>query len=351
MARLIGATTALLLLLAGSALATGPPPAPWGQVGGNPQGTGQSSNIGPSAGALKWAAATGKRVPGFEDAASRVHFGVHGVVVSASSDVFFGSHDGFIYAVSGATGAPLWNFNAYSPIDAPIAIGRSPLSSVEDTIYAGNANGTLYALNMTDGSVLWTFNTKSVTGSTYTGSPVVVPNSNMVLLVSGKYILAITSGGQLEWQGPSACAGTYGISTPSLSQDLSLFYFTCSYPGFEMFSGFVSNGTQTSTTFVINKWPNANRPVVLSDDSIAVVANDVNGEAINVFDPDGSMKWVYNWRYCYPSSTLTVDSAGNFYVPTCDAMLKLAANGSTILWSTPIDGGYSCSSPSMDAGE
>ncbi|WP_138430680.1 PQQ-binding-like beta-propeller repeat protein [Fodinibius saliphilus] len=66
--------------------------------------------------------------------------------------VYFGSSDGFIYALNAITGKLKWKFKTSGEVHATPIVNDS-------LVYAGSMDGTLYALNAADGSLLWDFDT------------------------------------------------------------------------------------------------------------------------------------------------------------------------------------------------
>ncbi|OJW59649.1 MAG: hypothetical protein BGO55_21990 [Sphingobacteriales bacterium 50-39] len=71
------------------------------------------------------------------------------VIAGKNLGVFFGSSDGYLYAINGVTGNLYWKYNLGSQVTG-ITVSNS-------VVYAGNANGTLYAFDMLTGAVKWTF--------------------------------------------------------------------------------------------------------------------------------------------------------------------------------------------------
>ncbi len=70
--------------------------------------------------------------------------------------IYFGSADGFFYAVS-PQGKLLWKYDAGDPLRSSPALGRTPQGG--EVVYFGCGNGKLYALNAADGSLRWAFDT------------------------------------------------------------------------------------------------------------------------------------------------------------------------------------------------
>ncbi len=66
--------------------------------------------------------------------------------------VYFGSGDGNIYAVDGASGAPKWRFQTGDVVHSSPAIS-------DGTLYIGSWDGYLYALDASTGAKKWSFKT------------------------------------------------------------------------------------------------------------------------------------------------------------------------------------------------
>ena len=64
--------------------------------------------------------------------------------------VYFGSNDGFVYALDATNGDLLWRTNMGGAVlSSPAVLG--------ELLYAGSSDGNLYALNLLGGEVVWTF--------------------------------------------------------------------------------------------------------------------------------------------------------------------------------------------------
>lgn len=123
----------------------------------------------------------------------------------SDSMVFFGSYDGHLYAVDADTGKEKWKFKTqgaeepFSQSAAPEydilgAIVSSP-AVAKGIVYFGSCDGYLYALEAKTGAEKWKFNA----GSSLNSSPAV---SNGIIYFGSNdgYFHAIDSNGQLKWK-------------------------------------------------------------------------------------------------------------------------------------------------------
>lgn len=131
----------------------------------------------------------------------------------AQGMIYFGSDDGYVYAVHAATGKPAWRYASGGPVPSSPAIA-------DGTLFFTSYDGKFYALNAKTGALKWKFQTqgerrfeaKGLHGQlpktqtyadiydTYLSSPVVVENS--VYFGSGDggvYALDVESG-TLRWR-------------------------------------------------------------------------------------------------------------------------------------------------------
>ena len=107
-----------------------------------------TGDTGPGAspeGTLKWTFTTGS--------------GIHSSPAVVNGVVYFGSRDGYLYALDAKTGAKIWSFQTGSWVDS------SPIV-VSGVVYCGSNDGCLYALNANTGVELWQFQTRYAVRST-----------------------------------------------------------------------------------------------------------------------------------------------------------------------------------------
>src|SRR3989304_993370 len=77
---------------------------------------------------------------------------IHSSPAVVGGVVYFGSQDGYIYALDALTGAEVWKFQTGSWVDA------SPIV-VDGVLYCGSNDGHLYALSAATGEEIWAFDT------------------------------------------------------------------------------------------------------------------------------------------------------------------------------------------------
>lgn len=81
----------------------------------------------------------------------------------ADSSVYFTSRDNLVYSLNANTGAINWKFEMNPTLPAPYAeweyFAASPVLA-EDKLLVGSGDGNLYALDAQSGSVLWKFKTR-----------------------------------------------------------------------------------------------------------------------------------------------------------------------------------------------
>jgi outer membrane protein assembly factor BamB len=90
--------------------------------------------------------------------------------------VYFGSHDGALYAVNALNGELVWKFDTGRGI-----ISSPTIVQDADLVLIGSSNGRLYGLALKDGAELWRINF----GSEITSVPVAVARSLLVNDQSG----------------------------------------------------------------------------------------------------------------------------------------------------------------------
>lgn len=110
-------------------------------------GDGRLVALEPSTGRLRWTFQTGGEKV-YEPYGYADYF--HSSPAAANGIIFFGSGDGFIYAVNGNDGSLKWRFGTGEPVHA------TPLLS-NGILFVGSFDGTMYALDQQDGRLIWKF--------------------------------------------------------------------------------------------------------------------------------------------------------------------------------------------------
>ena len=144
-------------------------------------------------GTKKWSFMTGGRI------------GSSPSLSSDESTLYFGSEDGYLYALNTSNGSEKWRFKTQS------AIISSPAIDASGTIYIGSLDNCVYAVKK-DGTLAWKYDTGSRIGS----SPSI---SNGIVYVgneSGDLYAIDASNGQLKW---SYKTGGYIMSSPAIDSN------------------------------------------------------------------------------------------------------------------------------------
>ena len=105
--------------------------------------------------------------------------------------VYFGSTDGYIYAVNTLFGTLKWRFSTNDGVPLIHPIYSSPAVDASDNIIIGNGsymNGVLYSLSPTNGAKNWDFSYNQPIGPYYN---TVAINGNTIYLSSIAYLFAI----------------------------------------------------------------------------------------------------------------------------------------------------------------
>ena len=127
-------------------------------------------------------------------------------MIVANGRLFVGSLEGYLYARNATTGAPLWSFNAGSPI-------RHSAAALNGLVVFSTYAGITYALDVTTGTGRWQVNTgPSVT------APLADEAAGRVYIASatGKLTALNSANGSQIWQFD---AGAPILTSPALSWD------------------------------------------------------------------------------------------------------------------------------------
>ncbi|HEX6798013.1 MAG TPA: PQQ-binding-like beta-propeller repeat protein [Ktedonobacterales bacterium] len=130
----------------------------------------------------------------------------------ASSVIYVGSQDNFVYALDAGTGARLWSF----PTNGPITYSSPVIAN--GVLYVGSNDNNLYALNARSGRLVWQYATGGqINGTPTLASGVVYAGSydqyvHAVDATSGKLIRKYNAGGQVFAQ-PVVAEGVLYVVT------------------------------------------------------------------------------------------------------------------------------------------
>ncbi len=108
--------------------------------------------------------------------------GIYGAPVFGNDAVYFGAHDGNVYALNAKTGAPLWRFETADPIVGALTVTDG------GKLYVGSTDGILYTITVADctstcpAGAVETFDT----GSSIWGAPLVIDTAVYVPAMNGR---------------------------------------------------------------------------------------------------------------------------------------------------------------------
>jgi outer membrane protein assembly factor BamB len=125
----------------------------------------------------------------------------------ANGVVYVGSDDGVVFAINASSGQSEWNFSTGGPI------GSSP-TVANGVVYVGSDDGNVYALNAATGTELWSFDTGAAASA-----PAVASGTVFVGSGNGEvYALDATTGEELwSYDTSSGGAGKTGASSPAVA--------------------------------------------------------------------------------------------------------------------------------------
>ena len=194
-------------------------------------------------------------------------------VSSDGSAVYFGSQDGFVYAIN-SSGTELWRFNTGQPVNSSPA-----LSTTGNYIYFGSMLGIFYALRADTGAIFW----NTSVGSAFQSSPAIGPDGTVYVgNDNGRLYAFIAGSGDVRWR---FTTGEGVQSSPAVSNDGTVVYVG-SYDDI-LYAVYTATG--------IEKWRFTNAkndiqgPIAVdANDHIYFGSNDNNVYAVYY---DGSEKW------------------------------------------------------------
>jgi PQQ-dependent dehydrogenase (methanol/ethanol family) len=139
--------------------------------------------------------------------------GIQSFPLAVDGIVYYTSSAGAVWALNGATGAPIWHYQAkidleraegtfYQPYNRGLAIGHG-------NVYIGTTDGRMIALDKDTGNVVWDNEIMSVAKGNkgFTGAPVIVKNNVIIGANGGELsgccgpIFAVDAmSGEVAWQ-------------------------------------------------------------------------------------------------------------------------------------------------------
>jgi outer membrane protein assembly factor BamB len=251
--------------------------------------------------------------------------------VGNDGTIYFGSIDGFVYAVN-ADGALKWRSPTSNDIDlATPAIGE------DGTVYIGSTDGGLYAFNGATGARKWRY---GATSSLY-ASPAIGADGTIYFRDDGT-LHALTSGATSatrKWSFPLS-GGTY--SPPAVGSD-----------------GTIYVGATGGAFYAVN--PDGTQKWKFTAEGDVYTAPAIGGDGTIYFAtlagkvyallPSGAPKW--SWQLSAPANSITSSLAlgadGTVYFPAYDAKLHALRSDGTEKWALAIGGEVRASSPAISA--
>ena len=250
--------------------------------------------------------------------------------VGPDGTVYFGSIDGYLYAIRASDGARKWRYDAGDEIR-----DSAPAVASNGTIYVGSVDGILHAVN-SDGSRRWTYQA----GSTPLGSTPALGADGTIYFRDDDTLHAVTPSGARKWT-RSIGSGTY--SSPVVARDGTV-YIGSAIGQFRAIDP--ANGTP--------KWMfNANgdifsSPAIANDGTILIAT--LNGWLYAIDPTTGSARWslrLGTGESLSSSPVLGVD--GTIYIASYDRRLYAVAGTGTVRWSYLMADEVRASSPAVDA--
>jgi outer membrane protein assembly factor BamB len=263
---------------------------PWPMYLHDPQHTGRSPYRGPQEGKVDWVFETGQEV-------------YSSPAIGANGTIYFGSKDGFLYAIS-SSGGMVWRVYIEAGTES------SPLVSSSGNIYITSSAGYLYSLS-SDGLVNWKF---SLCGRPLISQPTISPNGDFLYLQTlcasngdSSRIYSIRTDGTLYWNLLFEDLTAY---SPALSPDGSALYAPAMGKLYAIdSSGVLKWSYKFDSSSPISR-TQTNSPAVDNDGNVYVVS----GITCWSISSQGSLRWKYMTEWDYPGITPTIGYDGTIYV-------------------------------------
>ncbi|HSW02302.1 MAG TPA: PQQ-binding-like beta-propeller repeat protein [Sedimentisphaerales bacterium] len=302
----------------------------WPSLGGGFARTGQSPDLGPLSGNVRWRFETGAPVTG-------------SVTVGSAGHIHIACEDGKLYTL-GSEGKVQWILDANSPLLSAPSIGP------DGSLYVGGKSGKVYAV-ASDGRLRWSF----ATGGAVYSSPAVGAGDVYVGSSDGTlYALAASDGVELwrfKTQGPGVLPNGAIFASPSICPDGTVYIGGLYDPTLYALNP-ADGGVKWSCRFPDTSkdpntggWPFAS-PVVAADGTIyQTLLYDRHLYAIE--PADGAIRWSVELPDLgipvTPNLTIPADGDGwsepvlgpdgTIYVSLDDRYIHAVAPKGTIKWS------------------
>ncbi len=235
--------------------------------------------------------------------------------ISEDSTIYFGSSDGFFYALN-SDGSLKWEFSTTDELDSSPAIG------FDGTIYFGSYEGILYALNP-DGTLKWSYQVDVVPGenSRIASSPAIDIEDNIYFGSGNNIFYSLDSNGNLNW---SFIADGKIDTSPALGFDGNIYFATregslycLDDSGIEQWSVIVGDVFFSS-------------PVVDTEGNIYIASFVGSNESrLFVLDPNGDLLWSFSFVGLIDSSP-TISNDGSVYIGSYDQKLYAIFSGKSL---------------------
>ncbi len=292
------------------------------------------------------------------------------VAMSFDGTLYFGSNDGYLYAVK-RDGTLKWKFDTGKPVKATPAIGT------DGTIYFVSVNGYLYAVNP-DHSLKWKFKI----GVSTLSSPTVYIDGTIFVGSYNHYLYAINRNGTLKWKFKSngvimsspaigydgtiyfrAAGGSSGIYIYALNPNGTLKWKYRTGLGYTAYSspavgpdGTIYFGAKDNLVYALNpngklKWVFQTGGIVRSTPAIGptgIIYVGSNDGYLYAITQKGKLKWKYKTGECRKSSP-AVSINGTIYIGGKEYLYALDSNGK-LKWKLKLEPYYTVTSPIIDDG-
>ena len=240
-------------------------------------------------------------------------------VIDEFGDVYFGSDDGFVYALN-IDGSLKWKYDTGSGVTA------APLVASLDRLYIGSKSGQFYCFNRTTGDTIWTFQTGDQIYSSAT-----LDNGGRLLFGSldGNLYCLDSEFGNVWW---STSVGNKIYSAPALSPDSSITYVG----GFD--KKVYALDIKTGNTI----WNYTTGGYILSSlavDSLGNIYTSSSDKKVYALSPDGELIWTHTTggSIWYSSPALGTDN--DVYIGSDDNKLYcINRNDGSLRWNYTTGG-------------
>jgi outer membrane protein assembly factor BamB len=343
--------------------------AKWPSLGGGFARTGQSQDLGPLSGGVRWKLETGGPVVGSVTvgADSRIHIAcedgklytlnsagkvqwvldVNSPLLSAPSigpdgGLYVGGKSGKLHAVA-PDGRLLWTFATGG------AVYASPAVDAKGGVYVGTTDGALYALAASDGSELWRFKTKGpgvLPNGAIFASPSIGPDGTVYAsgLYDPKLYALNPADGSVKWSCPfpntstDPNTGGWPFASPVVAADGTI-YQTLLYDrhlyAIEPADGAIRWSVElpdlgipvTPNRTIPADGDGWSEPVLGPDGTIYMSLDD---RYIHAVDPKGTIKWSKSFGQV-GGFTLVVDTTSTVYAAGDDGFLYVVGSNGTEL--------------------